>query len=258
MSSKLVPPHLRFANLSEVLPEHGLAAGERLSHSRTHSSKSLSNGGAEPSPPITPRNMGFGTPMSPLSPPGSISSFSPAHTPSGSLTVPPNQSPFPDFSNAGLNSRASSHGELPRKSSFGTGSRPNTAGDYTRPSSVRLREAFASPKPRPLTLYSTVQNSTVKIQRERPKSTMWTPEKTSEKPWLSSRDPYNRIAYFLTYGVMFLGIAAGAVRCFLGWRGVHVLKGNLCPVMDEQFNSEEGMFGENGKFFREVDMSGFG
>jgi hypothetical protein len=57
---------------------------------------------------------------------------------------------------------------------------------------------------------------------------------------------------------MFLGIAAGAVRCFLGWRGVHVLKGNLCPVMDEQFNSEEGMFGENGKFFREVDMSGFG
>lgn len=107
-------------------------------------------------------------------------------------------------------------------------------------------------------MYSTVQNSTVKIQRERPKSTMLTPEKAPEKPWLETRDPYNRVAYYLTYGVMLFGIAAGAIRCFLGWRSVHVLKGNLCSVMDENFNSEEGLFGDNGKFFREVDMSGFG
>ncbi|TEB25014.1 glycoside hydrolase family 16 protein [Coprinellus micaceus] len=36
------------------------------------------------------------------------------------------------------------------------------------------------------------------------------------------------------------------------------MTGNLCPVMDENFDSEDGIFGDNGKFFREVDMSGFG
>jgi hypothetical protein len=29
-------------------------------------------------------------------------------------------------------------------------------------------------------------------------------------------------------------------------------------VLDEDFESADGIFGENGKFFREVDMSGFG
>ena len=28
--------------------------------------------------------------------------------------------------------------------------------------------------------------------------------------------------------------------------------------MDEDFDSADGILGENGKFFREVDMSGFG
>jgi len=78
------------------------------------------------------------------------------------------------------------------------------------------------------------------------------------KPWIGTRDPYSRIAYFLTYGVMFLGIIGGAVRCYIAWRDVPLIKGNLCLVMDESFDSEDGVFGDNGKFFREVDMSGFG
>lgn len=112
-------------------------------------------------------------------------------------------------------------------------------------------------------MYSTVQDSKVKIQKERPKSTMLSPEKRSElegtkKPWSGLKDPSMRIAYYITYGVMLVGVAASAARCYLGWQDVPIMKGNLCSVMDEHFDSEEGLFGDNGKFFREVDMSGFG
>jgi len=79
-----------------------------------------------------------------------------------------------------------------------------------------------------------------------------------EKPWITTRDPSTRIAYFLTYGVMLLGVAATAIRCWFSWRDTPMLPENLCLVMDENFDSADGIFGENGKFFREVDMSGFG
>lgn len=79
------------------------------------------------------------------------------------------------------------------------------------------------------------------------------------KPWIETRDPYSRIAYFLTYGVVLLGIFGGAVRCYFAWTSVLLMKGNLCPVLMEDFsNGDADLFGENGKFFREVDMSGFG
>lgn len=79
-----------------------------------------------------------------------------------------------------------------------------------------------------------------------------------EKSWLTSRDPYHKVAYFITYGVMLLGIAAGAIRCYFGWTSVALLSGNMCLVLDENFDSDDGLFGVNGTFFREVDMSGFG
>lgn len=199
-------------------------------------------------------------------------------------------------SHAELSSRTATTGQQRSSSSLGgasygfgygytTGSRPTTAdnnaalipgnaaaptpgGGGSRPgSSHRLRETFASPRPRPLTMYSSVQNSTLKVQRERPKSTMLTQEKRDAlaapdsglKPWVGVRDPHMRVAYWLTYGVMLFGALAGGVRCFFGWRGVAVMKGNLCAVLDEDFASgDEGVFGENGKFMREVDMSGFG
>lgn len=97
-----------------------------------------------------------------------------------------------------------------------------------------------------------------KVKPTRHKSTMLSSKGTLEKPWLKERDPYSRIAYFITYGVMLIGIACGAIRCYFGWRNVPLIKGNLCLVLDEEFDSENGVFGDNGTFFREVDMSGFG
>jgi hypothetical protein len=79
-----------------------------------------------------------------------------------------------------------------------------------------------------------------------------------QKPWIQERDPYQRISYFITYGVMLLGIAAGAARCYFGFKDAPMMSGNLCSVFDESFDSDNGIFGDNGKFLREVDMSGFG
>jgi hypothetical protein len=148
----------------------------------------------------------------------------------------PSQSDIADFS---------------RRSSLYFGSRPGTS-DTSR------RETFSLPKTRTLVMYSSVQPSSVKIERERPKSTLLTSSTAIEKPWLTVRVPHQRISYALTYGVMVLGILLGGVRVWFGWNDVEVLKGNLCMVMDENFDSDADVFGENGKFFREVEMSGFG
>lgn len=79
------------------------------------------------------------------------------------------------------------------------------------------------------------------------------------KPWLTNKDPYARIAYLVTYTMILIGIGAGAVRTYFDYKSIRLMPGNLCPVLDEDFsNGEDGLFGENGKFFREVDMSGFG
>jgi len=37
---------------------------------------------------------------------------------------------------------------------------------------------------------------------------------------------------------------------------VPLLSGNLCMVLEEKFDSEDGLFGNNGTFFREVEVSG--
>lgn len=94
---------------------------------------------------------------------------------------------------------------------------------------------------------------------------MLDPNQPLSKPWLekSSKDPLARIAYCLTYFVILLGVAGGAVRCYLDYINVPMLEeqGNLCVVVDEDFSrGDEGgrLFGDNGLFFREVDMSGFG
>lgn len=107
-------------------------------------------------------------------------------------------------------------------------------------------------------MYSTVQPSEAKVERERAKSTMLTPETNLEKPWMSKREPYSRIATLVTYAAMLVGVGAAFLRTYTGWHGVSLLSGNLCPVMDEEFSTEDGVFGDNGKFLREVDMSGFG
>jgi beta-glucanase (GH16 family) len=82
---------------------------------------------------------------------------------------------------------------------------------------------------------------------------------TLDKPWVTTKDPYARIAYLLTYSVAFLGIAASAARCYFGYKSVPLITGNLCMVLDEDFNSDtDTTFGPNGNWFREVQLGGFG
>ncbi|KAJ7898680.1 concanavalin A-like lectin/glucanase domain-containing protein [Mycena olivaceomarginata] len=237
-----------------------------------------------PPPPSTPPQNPFaggGTPTqaNPFSPPASVRSFSASfdtpvpgmHSPNGHTHA---HSGSGSYFATPASTRASSVVELPRTpgSRPGTGtsslrpnSRPTTAGDG-KPGGKR--EAFASPPARPLTIYAAP--STARLRRERPKSTALlvpsstvadddTPKpkpgarptlKTSLlKPWVGVRDPHSRAAYWITYGMILFGIAAGA----------------LCPVMDEDFSSVDtaglfgtGVAGEGGTWLREVDASGFG
>ncbi|KAF8892034.1 concanavalin A-like lectin/glucanase domain-containing protein, partial [Mucidula mucida] len=93
---------------------------------------------------------------------------------------------------------------------------------------------------------------------ERPKSTMLVDATALHKPWLEKKDRRARVAYLLTYSFAFLGIAAAAIKCYFDWQSVSMMSGNLCRVLEENFDTDEGIFGDDGIFFREVDMSGFG
>jgi hypothetical protein len=258
----LQPPHPRFAQTDGVVEVMRVTVSS--SHERNISNtgeSTASQSATVESPPITPRSVTFSGPSlsNPFSPPGSVLSFDSLGTPgqtSGS------QYPFPD-QRSGITSMSTSTTDLARNPFIG--SRPGTSGgtsmDYSVPgssanSSYRYRESLQPPPARPVTFYSSP--SSAKLVRERPKSTMLTPDTKLLKPWLSKKDPYERVAYILTILVMFLGAALGALKCWLDWESVSLIKGNLCPVLDEDFSSADGIFGDNGKFFREVDMSGFG
>ncbi|KAE9401348.1 concanavalin A-like lectin/glucanase [Gymnopus androsaceus JB14] len=86
------------------------------------------------------------------------------------------------------------------------------------------------------------------------RSTMISAEDPPQKPWLSAKSTRESLSYWLTYGVMSLGLVAGALH-------------PLCIVLDEEFNNPDTVFGTGingnggdgtGTFIREVDMSGFG
>ena len=224
--------------------------------SRSASSQALSF--LKDSPPMTPPPFPFGSP---------VSSFSTHGSPSGSPRVDHPQghrkqtsSGSYTFPSSGTTPRSASVGDVTRRNVVG--SRPTTAGAHSsRPSSTRVRESFTSPPMRPLTVYNPTARLSTRIQRERPKSTMLSEGAPLEKPWLTQRDPYARIAYFLTYGMLFLGVIAGAVQCYFSWNNTLLLPDNeLCLVLNENFDSPDTVFATNGSgtFFREVDMSGFG
>jgi hypothetical protein len=78
------------------------------------------------------------------------------------------------------------------------------------------------------------------------------------KPWNNTKTPRATISYFLTYGVIALGMAVGVLQCYFGYKGVRLDKQPLCLVMEENFDNEESVFGAQGHFFREVNMDGFG
>jgi len=260
----LPPPILRS---SSNMSSSGTPSDARVPHTRfiEHGNDLVEEpraiSGAVDSPPVTPRSLTFSIPVNPFSPPASVLSFgdqTPMATPGAHND---SHYPFPE-PRSGLTSVSTSMADLPRMtSSVYLNSRPTTSSytdspqGSTRHLSGRLRETFTAPSARPLTIYSTIAPIT-KSKRDRPKSTMLVTE--PQKPWVTSRDPRARIAYFLTYGMIFVGVAISAVKCWLDWTRVELITGPLCMVLDEDFSTGNDIFGDNGTFFREVDMSGFG
>ncbi|KAJ3902499.1 GH16 beta-1,3-glucan recognition protein [Lentinula edodes] len=252
------------SDASDTVPQPRFAEHVQIQASGTHTDETRPNTGVTyvETPPVTPRSLTFSMAANPFSPPASVLSFgdqTPMATPGAHND---SHYPFPEARpRSGLTSVANSVADLPRmSSSIYSSSRPTTSSLSDSPHassrhlSGRLREAFAAPSSRPLTIHSAL--APAKSKRDRPKSTMLTT--APNKPWLSSRDPYARIAYSLTYGMIFVGVVVSAVKCFLDYRNVPMITGNLCMVLNEDFSSEDGVFGDNGTFFREVDMSGFG
>jgi hypothetical protein len=75
------------------------------------------------------------------------------------------------------------------------------------------------------------------------------------KPWIERRDPRARFAYLLTIFVASFGIAASFLRCFFGAKSVQLLDGNLCLVLEDDFN---GPGIDTSKWSWDVAMDGFG
>jgi hypothetical protein len=78
------------------------------------------------------------------------------------------------------------------------------------------------------------------------------------KPWTQIPDRRNKLAYFLTYAVVLIGLAGGIVQCYFNYAHAQLDKTPLCLVMEENFDSEDAVFGPNGSFNREINMDGFG
>ncbi|KAH9927697.1 concanavalin A-like lectin/glucanase domain-containing protein [Fomitopsis serialis] len=74
-----------------------------------------------------------------------------------------------------------------------------------------------------------------------------------EKPWITDKDVYVRISWWLTWTVAMLGVVGGAIRCYFGWRNVPRV-GNLCLIMEDDFNT----FDLQNTWTRDVEMGGFG
>jgi len=90
------------------------------------------------------------------------------------------------------------------------------------------------------------------------KSYMVTDRSGLSKPWTEKPSPRVRIAYLLTYAVILIGFAGGIIQCYFSYVNAQLDRKPLCLVMEENFDSEDSVFGENGSFNREVNMDGFG
>jgi hypothetical protein len=66
--------------------------------------------------------------------------------------------------------------------------------------------------------------------------------------------PFDSLAYWLTYGVAFLGIVGSALRCYFGYVSVPKFKHPLCQILDDNF--ENGL--DKTIWEQEVRMDGFG
>lgn len=100
--------------------------------------------------------------------------------------------------------------------------------------------------------------TTIPRKLPRMKSYMVTDRSDLSKPWTEKPSPRVRIAYLLTYAVILIGFAGGIIQCYFSYVNAQLDRKPLCLVMEENFDSEDSVFGENGSFNREVNMDGFG
>ncbi|KAF5378367.1 hypothetical protein D9615_008740 [Tricholomella constricta] len=149
----------------------------------------------------------------------------------------------------------------------------------SRPSSIRPRtassrgpsEAPSSPIPRsililPSPTHAPRFSSTTSIPLRLPpkkllprmRSHMLTDDHPVVKPWNDHPPARAVFSYYLTYAVIFIGAVLGAVQTYFSYKGVVLDRKPLCLVFEENFENPERVFGENGTFFREVNMDGFG
>ncbi|TDL23460.1 concanavalin A-like lectin/glucanase [Rickenella mellea] len=222
--------------------------------------------------------------------PQSVVSFSSAYAPSS--YVPPSRTPsrpgtarsrsssVPDLPSA-FPPGVSPGGQLPEVDGsgvvLGLGSSGNALRERPRTS---IRESFAAPPPKPAYprhSFARTRNSSAisgsgtspftslrDSKHSRPKSTALNLHgdhgegkeiDVIDKPWLEKRDLRVRTSWWLTFCLMFLGIAASGVRVYFGRKEVPLMSGNLCLVMDDEFDKgtiDQSIWGH------EVDMGGFG
>lgn len=122
--------------------------------------------------------------------------------------------------------------------------------------SSQIRDSFMSPPvmAKRATLHDISGASRLSLagpRAKRTRSTMLTG--TIHKPWIGEKDVYARVAYWLTYGVAFLGAVGSALLCYFGWKDVPRV-GNLCLIMEDNFDKFDNSY----TWTREVDMGGFG
>lgn len=141
-----------------------------------------------------------------------------------------------------------------------------TQSDYSHPIPYPLQSILNSPKSGSFSFSARssavrVSNAPAPVKPKAPrmKSHMITSDNPAPKPWNDKPNPRAKFAYFLTYGALMLGLAAGAVQCYFAFKDVALDRQPLCLVMDENFDgTDDSVFGNGGSFFREVNMDGNG
>lgn len=204
----------------------GSASGHLRPQDRQGSSISIIPSGA--TTPANPFNTPPMEPMNTLSAPGSVISFS-----LGDPVITGDTQPKMNE----INSVATS------------------AADLQQRHLIPAREAFSSPRPRPLTVVypaGALGTRSRLAKPKRPASTMLSGEIT--KPWVGKKDKAARISYFLTYSMLLVGIIGAGLRCYTGWRSVPMM-GKLCLVMEDDFSGNDL---DTSVWEREVDLGGFG
>ena len=86
---------------------------------------------------------------------------------------------------------------------------------------------------------------------KRHRTTMLTGE--VHKPWLTDKDFYGRLSYWITTLIGLLGIVGAVIRVYFAYVQVPRV-GNLCLIMEDNFETFDTKY----TWYQEVDMSGFG